>query len=98
MRRLHLALRIALPGEKSGRQVVVDAAGYRDRRELALRRTADRAVAEALRYGRPIELEPMRPLERKVVHSYLAERPDIETYSEGQGSDRRLVVAPTRRR
>ena len=47
-------------------------------------------------YGRPVELEPMRAPERKVVHTYLSERTDIETYSEGDEPDRRLVVAPLR--
>jgi spoIIIJ-associated protein len=90
----HLAMRIALRGETERKQVTVDAAGYRDRRENALQRSADRAVAEALRYGRPVELEPMRSLERKVVHMYLRERTDIETHSEGDEPDRRLVVSP----
>jgi spoIIIJ-associated protein len=92
----HLAMRITLRGERDGRRIVVDAAGYRARRENALQREADRAVADALRYGRPVELEPMRALERKVVHTYLAERTDIETHSEGDEPDRRLVVSPLR--
>ncbi len=93
----HLAMRIALRGDRDDhRRVVVDAAGYRARRENALQREADRAVADALRYGRPVELEPMRAPERKVVHTYLSERSDIETYSEGDEPDRRLVVAPLR--
>ncbi|MEJ7716229.1 MAG: R3H domain-containing nucleic acid-binding protein [Thermoleophilaceae bacterium] len=76
------------------RRIVVDASGYRARRENALQREADRAVADALRYGRPVELEPMRALERKVVHTYLSERIDIETHSEGDEPERRLVVSP----
>ena len=67
----HLALRFALRGAEDRRRVVVDAAGYRERREAALHRSADRAVAEALQYGRAVELEPMRALERKIVHVYL---------------------------
>jgi spoIIIJ-associated protein len=90
----HLAVRIAQPGGIRDRQVVIDAAGYRQRREEALHRTADRAIAEALRYGRPVELEPMRALERKVVHLYVRDRTDVETHSEGDEPDRRLVVTP----
>jgi len=75
-------------------EVVVDAAGYRERRETALHRMADRAAAEALRYDRPVELEPMRAPERKIVHTYLSERGDVETHSEGDEPDRRLVVSP----
>jgi spoIIIJ-associated protein len=76
------------------KRVVVDAAGYRERRETALHRQADRAVADALDFGRAVELEPMSPHERKVVHTYLADRSDVETHSEGDEPDRRLVVTP----
>lgn len=93
----HLAFRAAFRGEGIRKQVVVDAAGYRERREGALHRMADRAAAEALRYGRPVELEPMRATERKIVHTYLSERTDVETHSEGDEPDRRLVVSPVER-
>jgi len=91
----HVAMRIALQGGER-KQVTVDAAGYRARRAEALHRSADRAVADALRFERPVELEPMRAPERKVVHTYLADRTDIETHSEGDEPDRRLVVSPVR--
>jgi spoIIIJ-associated protein len=78
------------------KRVVVDAAGYRERREATLRRQADRAVADAIDFGRAVELEPMSPHERKVVHTYLADRPDVETHSEGDEPERRLVVTPVR--
>lgn len=90
----HLAVRIVLREGVRDKQVVIDAAGYRGRREEALQREADRAVAEALEYGRAVELEPMRALERKVVHNYLSERTDVVTHSEGDEPDRRLVVTP----
>jgi spoIIIJ-associated protein len=90
----HLAFRAASRGVEDRKQVTVDAAGYRDRREAALHRMADRASAEALRYDRPVELEPMRAAERKIVHLYLRERTDIETHSEGDEPDRRLVISP----
>jgi spoIIIJ-associated protein len=90
----HLALRIAFPQGDRSKQVVIDAAGYRARREEALHRQADRAIAEAIQYGRPVELEPMRALERKVVHLYVRDRTDVETHSEGDEPDRRLVITP----
>ena len=93
----HLALRAAFQGQPDHRRVVVDAAGYRDRREAALHRAADRAVTEALDYGRAVELEPMRPAERKIVHLYLRERSEVETHSEGDEPERRLVVTPLQR-
>jgi spoIIIJ-associated protein len=93
----HLAFRAAFRGEEMRKQVTVDAAGYRERREGALHRMADRAAAEALRYGRPVELEPMRATERKIVHTYLSGRTDVDTHSEGDEPDRRLVVSPVER-
>jgi spoIIIJ-associated protein len=90
----HLAFRAAYRGREDRKQVTVDAAGYRERRETALHRMADRAAAEALRYDRGVELEPMRAPERKIVHTYLSERSDVETHSEGDEPDRRLVISP----
>ena len=92
----HLAWRAAFHDADERKAVVVDAAGYRQRREEALQRQADRAASEALRYGRPVELEPMSASERKTVHNYLADRTDVETHSEGDEPERRLVVSPLR--
>ena len=55
-------------------------------------------MADALDFGRAVELEPMGPHERKVVHTYLAERGDVETHSEGDEPERRLVVTPVKAR
>jgi spoIIIJ-associated protein len=92
----HLAFRAAFLGSEDRKQVTVDAAGYRERREAALHRMADRAATEAVRFDRAVELEPMRATERKIVHTYLGDRGDVETHSEGDEPDRRLVVSPTR--
>ena len=90
----HLAYRIAFRGLQDRNRVVVDAAGYRERREVALRATADQAAETAIHDRRPIALEAMNALERKVVHEHLKTRHDVETYSEGDEPARRLVVAP----
>jgi spoIIIJ-associated protein len=92
----HLAMRAAFHSSAEHKAVVVDAAGYRERREAALRRAADRAVEDALSFGRAVELEPMGPQERRIVHVYLRERSDVQTHSEGDEPDRRLVVTPVR--
>jgi spoIIIJ-associated protein len=92
----HLAGRVAFRGETDRRRVTIDAAGYRERREVALRRTADRAIKDALSYGRAVELEPMSAPDRRAVHLYLRERTDVETHSEGDEPERRLVVSPVR--
>ena len=90
----HLAYRIAFPGDGPRKQVSVDAAGYRERRAIALRAAGDQAAEAAIRDRKPVALDPMSPLERKVVHEHLKSRFDVETYSEGQEPSRRLVVAP----
>lgn len=92
----HLAQRIVFHGRPSDLRIVIDAAGYRDRRAGALRRQADDAADEAIRYGRPVSLDAMVASERKLVHEHLRERGDVETYSEGEEPDRHLVVAPLR--
>jgi spoIIIJ-associated protein len=92
----HLAGRVGFRGSDDRKTVVVDAAGYRERREGALHRAADQAVSDALDYGRPVELEPMSSSERRIVHTYLRDRTDVQTHSEGDEPERRLVVTPVR--
>jgi spoIIIJ-associated protein len=91
----HLAYKAAnRDAGRAGVRVVVDAAGYRERREQALHRQADEAAADAVRGGRPVALDAMSATERRVVHEHLKDRDDVETYSEGTEPDRHLVVAP----
>jgi spoIIIJ-associated protein len=90
----HLAQRIVFPEGPSDVRVVIDADGYRERRAESLRNDADDAADEALRSGRPVELDPMPASERRVVHEHLRERGDVQTHSEGDEPSRRLVVSP----
>jgi spoIIIJ-associated protein len=93
----HLAYRIASHSTDPGRprvSVLIDAAGYRERRAEALRATADQAAQTAISRRRAVPLEAMSALERKVIHEHLKNRHDVETYSEGQEPSRHLVVAP----
>jgi spoIIIJ-associated protein len=90
----HLAYRLATKGDGQRKQVLVDAAGYRERRASTLRATADQAAQTAISDRRPVALESMSALERKVIHEHLKDRHDVETYSEGQEPARYLVVAP----
>jgi spoIIIJ-associated protein len=90
----HIAYRVAFRGARERKGVIVDAAGYRERRAVALRAAADQAAEAAVADRRAVALDAMSALERKVVHEHLKTRHDVETYSEGQEPDRRLVVAP----
>ena len=90
----HLAQRIVFPEGPSSVRVVIDANGYRDRRADALRGEADDAADEAIDTGKPVELDPLPPFERRIVHEYLRDRGDVETHSEGNEPQRFLVVSP----
>jgi spoIIIJ-associated protein len=74
--------------------VVVDAAGYRGRREATLAALARRSAEQAKATGRPVELDPMTAVERKVVHVHLKEFPGVATRSEGTEPNRFVVIEP----
>jgi len=94
----HLAQRIVFPEGPSSTRVVIDANGYRARRAEALRSEADDAADEAVGSGEPVNLDPLPPFERRIVHEYLRERGDVETHSEGNEPERYLVISPLTRR
>lgn len=73
--------------------VIVDAEGYRARREANLRSMALRVANQVRRSGQPIALEAMPPNERRIIHMTLAETGDISTESTGEGDQRRVVVS-----
>ncbi len=76
-------------------RVLLDVEGYRSRRERYLKDTALRAAEKAMRYREAIELEPMIPSERRIVHLALADHEYVATHSEGEGEHRRVIVEPT---
>jgi spoIIIJ-associated protein len=90
----HLAQRIVFPEGPSSTRIVIDANGYRERRADALHAQAEEAAEEALSSGQPVELDPLPPFERRIVHEYLRERGGVETHSEGNEPERYLVVTP----
>ena len=92
-----LCAQAAYRGMEGRKRVVVDAGGYRERRAGILRRQADRGVADAVRYGRAVELDAMSAGERRVVHVYLKEKPEVETHSEGDEPYRCIVITPVGR-
>jgi spoIIIJ-associated protein len=76
------------------KDVVVDAAGYRERRRGALEALALRSAEEALASRSPVTLEPMTAVERKIVHVCLKEVDGVETSSEGTEPNRAVVITP----
>jgi spoIIIJ-associated protein len=75
-------------------EAVVDAQGYRKRRERTLTEVAVRAADEVRRTGRPYALEPMTSTERKIVHTKVQELGGLATASEGLEPNRHVVVLP----
>ena len=73
-------------------EVVVDAAGYRERRRATLEGIADRAAARVAATGRPAALDPMTAAERKIVHVRLKDRSDVVTSSDGTEPNRHVIV------
>jgi spoIIIJ-associated protein len=91
----YLANAILFRGRYEERKpVVVDAAGYRDRRQATLDALALRMAEQAAATGQRVELEPMTAVERKIVHEKLKDDPEVETASEGTEPNRYVVIYP----
>lgn len=84
------------PGRQR-RHVIIDAEGYRARREETLTTMARRLGKQAVDEGKIITFEPMNPQDRRVVHLALAKFPGVVTKSDGEGDARRVQIIPVRR-
>jgi spoIIIJ-associated protein len=76
------------------KRIVLDAEGYRQRRVEAIQGIAHRTARRAVRERRPVELPPMSPAERRIVHLFLQNNPKVTTASEGSGDNRRVKISP----
>jgi spoIIIJ-associated protein len=88
----YLANAIVFRGQSDRKAIVVDAAGYRERRKTTLDALAVRSAERAVSTGERVELEPMTAVERKVVHLRLKDYPGVETSSEGTEPNRYVVI------
>ena len=75
-------------------RVVMDVGGYKEERNKKIERMALQKADDARILGEPIELEPMSPSDRRVVHMALQVFDDIKTESVGEGNDRRVKIIP----
>lgn len=89
-----LCFQAAFQGMRERKRVILDAAGYRARREEVIVERAERAAGKAIASGDEVELDPMPARERRVAHEHLKDRTEVETYSSGDEPQRRVVVAP----
>jgi len=83
---------IANKNHKAKVKVVVDIAGYKQRREKTLEELAVKVAKSVVRTGKSITLEPMTAYERKIIHSKLQENNRVETHSVGEEPRRRIVI------
>ncbi len=91
----YLANAIVFRGRYDERKpLIVDAAGYRDRRQATLDALAVRMAEQAAATGQRVELEAMTAVERKIVHEKLKDDPEVETASEGTEPNRFVVIYP----
>lgn len=75
-------------------KVKVDTEDYRNRRRKTLENLAGNIAYKVRKTGRPVELEPMNPFERRIIHSALQNNRYVKTHSEGEEPDRHVVVTP----
>ncbi len=81
-------------GHENHLHVLVDAGGYRKRREQSLEEMASEAGEEVVRTGIPHSLPPLSATERRQIHLIFKDHETLTTYSEGEGQSRRLIIAP----
>lgn len=79
---------------KEWTRVIVNVGDYREKREETLQRMALSAAQRAHFSGQPVALTQLSAAERRIVHLALKDHQEVETYSEGEGLQRRLVVKP----
>lgn len=92
----YLASIAVFPGLHARKHVELDAEGYKERRQRQIERVAQRKAQEVVKRGRPVQLAPMTPAERKIVHLTLKGRGDVTTASQGREPNRSVVISPVR--
>jgi len=89
-----LAAVVANSGFEKGARVVVDAEKYRERRREMLVEMAHQQAEKAKESQQEVVIPDLKPFERRIVHLTLVDDPEVETYSEGEGDDRCIVISP----
>ena len=86
----------SIVGRKLGYRamLMLDIEGYQERRYQSVSNLAKQVAQRVAGSRRPINLEPMPPNERRIVHLALADHPDVTTESTGFGDNRQVVIQP----
>ncbi len=89
-----LAGAMANVGNEEYKKVTVDCEGYREKREETLITLAHKLEEKATEKRREVQLEPMSPFERRIIHTALAESATVTTKSDGKEPNRYVVIVP----
>lgn len=79
-------------GEEGFKRVVVDVQGWRKQKEDELKKSAESWGKQVLESGQPMDLEPMAPWQRRIVHMVISEMKGLSSESAGEGRDRHIVI------
>ena len=79
-------------------KIVVDSEKYRDKRNATLNSLAKKLAYKASKSNKRVELEPMNPFERRIIHTALQNNAFVETVSEGEGVRRHVVIVPKKKK
>jgi spoIIIJ-associated protein len=88
----YLSSLVVNKGREDYKKVIIDVENYRQKREETLVNLANRLAERVIKYKKSVTLEPMNPYERRVIHSSLQDNKYVETYSTGEGPNRKVVI------
>lgn len=94
----YLASLVSNSEKEEFRRIVVDCENYRDKREETLKKLAINLSKKVSKTGKAVELEPMNPYERRLIHSALQNNNYVYTKSKGEDPDRKVIIIPKKKR
>lgn len=91
---LRTVLMMMVPRSEDGTTmgVLLDVNNYHAKREDTVRKMTLSAIDQVKLTTQPMELTPMKPADRRVVHMVVKEDETLETESIGEGEERRVVI------
>jgi len=75
------------------KRIILDAENYREKRQQALEKLAEKMAKKVLRTKKSVVLEPMLPNERRIIHTVLQNYGSVSTKSIGEEPNRRVVIS-----
>ena len=93
----YLCLLVANKTTRFKKRLIIDAEGYREMRAKTLTELSQKLAKKVAKTGTSIELEPMNPFERRVIHTTLQDDAFVTTSSEGEEPNRYVVISPIKK-